>query len=226
MAEQLAHNKTKVSELKQSKAILDVLETYSAYAMEAFNAKDFPNVFEFQVMYTSKIEESAIILIGEGHDSTHTDLYPLAKACAQTILQIPGVKVAVEEPMIDEASERLFANAGTNAEKIADCIKSGVSIFNEDKGIPTNAASIIHQLFDQMPNDDARFPAEPFENTKLDRKSAKINTDMAQTLASSTSGTDITVFPVGRYHFDEAYADPTVVKALIALGYTRLSNDD
>lgn len=220
MAEQRA--KTKTSELKQGEAILAALEKYKPYAMETMEAADLPYTYDFHVMHSSEKDESAIILIAEAHDSTHEDMYPLAKTCAETLLTIPGVKIAVEEPMIDEASHRLFANAGTTPAKIADCIKSRVSIFDKDKGIPTNAASIIHQLFDLMPNDDDRFPGEPLENTKLDRKDAKINPDMAKTLVDNTSGTDITVFPVGRYHFSEGYAKPTLLQCITELGYQEL----
>ncbi|WP_299005095.1 hypothetical protein [uncultured Shewanella sp.] len=221
MAEQ--RGKTKISELKQGEAILAVLKEYKLYALETMDAADLPYTYDFHVMHSSKKDQSAIILIAEAHDSTHEGMYPLAKACAETLLKISGVKVAVEEPMIDKASGRLFANAGTTAEKIADCIKSGVSIFNEDKGIPTNAASIIHQLFDLMPNDDARFPAEPLANTLLNRKDDKINKDMAKTLADNTSDTDITVYPVGRYHFSEAYAKPTLLQRIMELGYQELT---
>ena len=162
-----------------------------------------------------------IIILPERHASADQQVRGGAEAVAKRVLEIPKVKIAVEEPI--EYNGTLISNVGWT-KSIAQKPQS-MPLFEFD---PDAQGSISHQTYVRQIGggmaSTSRYAAEKMPCDPVRYNNPEINKFMAESLIKNTNAGDISVFPVGPDHLIARYDRDTLRVHIVRAGWTMLSN--
>lgn len=172
-------------------------------------------------VYVNTLTRGLIVILPERHDSKDEAVQSHALSVASKILEIPNVKIAVEEPTT--------INCGAIVSDV------GIAKLQEKSAnqpllefSPDSAGSISHRIFtlqvEKMRVGTSRFAAELMPRQRDNLSKADVNRVMAVLLSFNTSkANDITVYPVGPDHLLIRYDLLTLGKILNSFGFETVS---
>ncbi|WP_444931193.1 hypothetical protein ACJJIF_05250 [Microbulbifer sp. SSSA002] len=216
----------KVSDLTDSDKIQAVLTAFKTYRTAVNNdalsqVSDDAKLPDAQVFYHNS-NGGIIIILPERHDSTEDPVQGGAASVAKYVMEIPRVKIAVEEPINYYGT--LLSNVGWA--KDVSTKPQSTKLFDFEASAQ---GSISHQIYTRqvygMVLGTSRYAAEKMPRDPNRYNNPEINTTMVRNLDQNTGAGDISVFPVGPDHLSVAYDRDTLGVHLQAANWKLLSNE-
>jgi hypothetical protein len=173
-------------------------------------------------VFFNESTSALIIILPERHDSTEDQVQKGAAAVAKHVLEIPKVKIAVEEPIM--YNDTLISNVGWGRDVTGK--PQNQSLFEFEASAQ---GSISHQVYVKHVGDTAssasRYAAEEMARNPQRYENLEINKIMAKKLIDNTSKAgEISVFPVGPDHLLIRYDQEPLRAHLMKQGWKMLKN--
>jgi hypothetical protein len=203
-------NVSQLEDKELADKVMAVLTAYQSYKTavdqdQISQADPDAKLPDAQVFF-NETTSALIIILPERHDSTEDQVQNGAAAVAKHVLEIPKVKIAVEEPTM--YNDTLISDVGWGRNVTSKPESQALFEFEASA-----QGSISHQIYVKQVSDTARsasrYAAEEMPRNPRRYENGEINKTMATKLIDNTSETgEISVFPVGPDHLLLRYGEP------------------
>ena len=214
----------RLSDLPNSGIIRPVLNAHKDYKKLIAMFDVIKREVSYARVFYNDLTHAVIIILPEMHDSDSQVVQKLAEDVASRVMAIPKVKIAVEYPVLYNAS--LISDVGFSHPIASKERNRDLFAFS-----PDSKGSISHHIYQKqvirrVGPTSSRYAAESMPPSTPRYNNPVINRTMANKVMVNTRGNDdISVFPVGTDHVNDEYDDMTLDKHITCSGWKTVYTD-